>query len=307
MKKITYIYLLLITNILIGQTIKIVGGKPLCGSTTTRNVPANYDGFLGYKSWGTMIYKATDINHHKGGTITSIAYISDCGLSSCEFDVASNQKIYIQEIAESSFSTNNRPNVSSMALVYDGNITWQKGEIGKPYIWTTIILKTPFFYNGKSNLMIYFENKFGDTLGSFFDCGKSPSFLCQNLRENCVLYKDYDNTLPDIGLLGNQVPIMQLTFNTELSALEKSINIDNQISLVNERNNEILVYINTIENNFYDVYIYTINGRLLKKAVIKNSSKNQVHKLNISNMVAGAYLIKFQKEQSSTVKKIIIQ
>jgi len=100
----------------------VVGSSIICGTSLNANVPAKYNGF-GTNSWSAVIYTASDLQN-KAGSIQTISYIIDCKSSDCEADPVSNQKIYIKEVNDGSFSNNNLPDINTMTLVYQGNITW---------------------------------------------------------------------------------------------------------------------------------------------------------------------------------------
>ncbi|OXA94124.1 hypothetical protein B0A75_19920, partial [Flavobacterium oncorhynchi] len=210
MKKILFLIIVIYTSTTFSQTTTTVGGSPICGSTTSSDVPANYDGFSGTKSWAGMIYKSSSINSN--GKITKIGFVVDCVTSSrCTFNSALNQKIYLGEIDESTFNTNQKPDVNLLTKVYEGTITWTRGLQSLGVEWITITLSTPFQYTGTKNLIIVFENNNNTALGGMFSsCGSKPRFLIKNGDQNSTIYKNY-NMFSNTGSRGKQLPIIQLT------------------------------------------------------------------------------------------------
>lgn len=123
------------------------------GQTYGWNTPtaANYK-----YSWSASLYLADELNTN--GYIDSIAYFVRNNIT---FPV-DNQKIYIKMIADTAFSTYNKPDTNEFTEVYSGSIIW-KG-IG----WNAIALNKPFYYNGTDNLLIMWENTSGTMLGGVY-------------------------------------------------------------------------------------------------------------------------------------------
>lgn len=299
MKKSILILSLFLAKIVIAQTLINVGGAPLCGSSVNSNVPANYDGWSGKNSWSAFMYKASDINYSTGGLITEISFIADCKSSSCSFDIAENQKLYMKLVSNQNFTNSTIPNITSMTKVFDGSITWKRGS-GSPYEWTSIALDNTFEYDGFSNILFYFENENNTPLGGFFGCGSSPGYLVNNLGNNTSLYSVYGTTKPSSGTLGNQIPLMQITFSGALTVSEQN-SIKNDIISFTKSKILTIKYsgaiIGVIQVSLYDVY---------GKYISSFKSSNNILVENLSFLRSGVYVVKIEIDNKMIVKKIII-
>lgn len=118
-------------------------------------------------SWSSCIYYAADIGAAK--TITSLAWYVDeyqSGYSQTGPYTFSNVKIYFAYTTLSGWaSTSNvsgvnrltgvnvAQGITSWTKVFDGSVTFNTVNA-----WKTILLDTPFSYNGTSNLVVHVEN-----------------------------------------------------------------------------------------------------------------------------------------------------
>ena len=297
MRKITFAVLLIGVQLLTAQQTVNIGSNPLCGSSINGSVPADYDSFSGNNSWSAMIYKASDINFSSGGNITTLGFIADCRYSACSFDEATNQKIYIKQVSENAFTNTNKPDTQTMTEVFSGSITWKRGT-GAPYEWTTITLDNPFEYNGSSNLLIYFENNYGNTLGGFLGCGSSPSYLVNNLGENSVLYQNYDTTIPQNGTLGNQIPLLQLTFGSTLSILENTLK---EPLLLQKSDGQFMLQFEAA--SIRELEILSMEG---KKVLSYNIPSVKTFEFSVQTLKSGYYIMRIKSSEKVFFKKIIL-
>jgi len=300
MKKITTFAFYLITGIMLAQTTTFtVGNNPLCGSSISSLAPANYNGFSGQNSWSSIIYKASDINYTSQGLITEISFIADCRSSSCSFDTATNQKVYMMLTPANAFTSTNRPDVNTMTKVFEGDVTWLRGT-GSPHEWTTINLMTPFVYDGTSNLLIYFENNYDDELGGFFGCGESPSFLVNNLGDNAVIYaRGYTGEATVTGGYSNQTPLLQLTIDSSTLSVNSHESINRGIFFYNKTKELKLINIEHLK-----LSIFTISGKLVKTKKVNNKMPN--YTINLSTLNTGVYILKANYSEGTITKKIVI-
>ena len=151
------------------------------GTTNNSYLP----GYNYYKySLTQQIYTADEIG--MAGTINSIAF------KNTGAEKTRNYKVYMLLTDKETFSSGTDwVAMSDVNLVFDGSLTFTVGE------WTTIVLDTPFAYDGSSNLIV----GVADNTGSY---SSSPHMAClvfgatsQAIRA----YRDsgaYDITNPDV-------------------------------------------------------------------------------------------------------------
>ncbi|MFL0170588.1 T9SS type B sorting domain-containing protein [Tenacibaculum maritimum] len=216
MKKIKLLTLLLISVTLntFSQGHEVTVGNPICGTSITKNAPANYDYLLDKKnSWTTMLYTASRIN--TSGAIKGIAFFTDCVVTSnCAFDEAKHQKIYLKEIEETQFNATNEPDLSTYTLVYDGKITWRRGQGNVENSKTQIIFQNSFQYSGNKNLAIYFLNENNNALGGFLGCGSSPPFLWDYAGEKTIVREFFkQGEKSGSGTFDTTLPIIRFYFD----------------------------------------------------------------------------------------------
>ena len=144
------------------------------GTATTPYLPAY--GFYDY-SWTSTIYKKNEIN--AAGSIYYLSYYVETTINYLMLD----QRIYMAHTNDS-IVTNAYPGTSGKTLVYQGPITW----VGPG--WHTIALTTPFFYNGFSNLNIYWENYDGDYVSPY------PYYRYTTTTAYQAVYQYADGTFP---------------------------------------------------------------------------------------------------------------
>ena len=109
------------------------------GTGTTYYGP--YNSLWGY-SFVEQIYTADEIG--MAGTINSIAF----NLRNADAAATCDIVVYMKNVSKSAFAgADDYENVTPADVVFDGSFTFQPG-------WSTIILDTPFAYDGTSNLLI---------------------------------------------------------------------------------------------------------------------------------------------------------
>ena len=125
------------------------------GTSTTNEAPiATYYNY----SLTEMIYTAEDIENAGGGagTISSIGFHYALNIQK-DFSVV----VFIKHVSRSNFpSTLTFESLTEADLVYDGTMS-----VSSPG-WVTLVLDTPFEYDGESNLLIAFDDNTGAYLGS---------------------------------------------------------------------------------------------------------------------------------------------
>jgi len=100
-----------------------------------------YNSLWGY-SFVEQIYTADEIG--MAGTINSIAF----NLRNADAAATCDIVVYMKNVSKSAFAgADDYENVTPADVVFDGSFTFQPG-------WSTIILDTPFAYDGTSNLLI---------------------------------------------------------------------------------------------------------------------------------------------------------
>lgn len=116
--------------------------------TTSTNLPIY--SLWGY-SWSSAIYPASAFGGQRN--ITSLAWNHINTVNS----TMNNQKIYLKESSQATFSSNNYddPLANGFTLVYNGPVTTVTG-------WTIIDI-TDFNYSGNANLIVHWENRSGQS------------------------------------------------------------------------------------------------------------------------------------------------
>lgn len=200
------------------QPKEVIYGSNVCGSSSTTNMPAKYSSSSWDKkySWSTSIYQGSII---QSGTINKIGYLPDCG--SCTGTSIPNQKIYMRMVSDATLPYTTAPTPAQLSsdwtLVYDGNITYNKGTNTD---FSEITLDTPFTFDDSKNLIIHIENRSPGLTGAgscFGGFDESPAFIVDAQGASGTKYTLYggydndtgnpsDNTSPSKS---NQVPVMK--------------------------------------------------------------------------------------------------
>ncbi|MFC1731205.1 GEVED domain-containing protein, partial [candidate division KSB1 bacterium] len=155
-------------------------------------------GYYDY-GWSAMVYKSDEIN--TGGIIDSISYYVDNAISPYQM---TNQKVYMSHVSQAIFTNTNKPDPSSMTLVFDGTINWNGPG------WNKIALQNLFGYNGIDHLLIYYENWDGSGISSgyprFRYTTTSPDYYSK--------YRYQSGSFPNIsGNMSYYRPNIRLAFN----------------------------------------------------------------------------------------------
>lgn len=100
-----------------------------------------------------------------------------------------NQKIYMKLTSDAVFNNANyeNPTANGYTLVYDGSITFSLG-------WNEIQLIAPFAYDGTQNIIVFWENRWGQSYGPNFTSTSSTI----NDTKNC----GNDASFPGVGFSG---------------------------------------------------------------------------------------------------------
>ena len=137
--------------------------------------------FSYYKySMTEQIYTSTEMGGSR--TITSISFFNAGATKTRTYD------IYMKHTTKTEFSsTTDWVSVTSSYKVFSGSVTMRAG------MWTTIVLDTPFSYNGSSNLLLVVD----DNTGSF---SQSPHMACHSYatssNQTLRIYSDGTNYNP---------------------------------------------------------------------------------------------------------------
>lgn len=133
-------------------------------------------------SWSSLIYNHVDLGSAK--TITKIGLNCINGPKT-----VTNQKMYVKLSPINVFpnAAYEDPTNNGYTLVFDGSLSFQTG-------WNEIVLSTPIVYDGTSNLIIHWENRWGTSYGPIF---LSTSSTINN-NKNC----GNDVTFPGVGNTG---------------------------------------------------------------------------------------------------------
>ena len=144
------------------------------GTNTNSNLPSH-----SYYKYGLsqQIYTTTELG--AGFTINSISFFNTGDTETRSYDV------YLVHTSKSSFSsTTDWIAVSQSDRVFSGNVTMRTG------MWTTIVLDTPFTYNGTSNLALIMD----DNTGSFTNSPHMACLVYTAPQSYQAMYARSDNT-----------------------------------------------------------------------------------------------------------------
>ena len=147
------------------------------GTSTNNYIPtyAYYD-----YSFTQQIYKASEVG--TAGTITKIAFKNNSSNSTSR-----NMDIYLKHTTKTAFTTTSGwESVSSTDLAFSGTVTFVASG------WTTIILDTPFAYDGTNNLLLCVDDNTGSWVSSV------PQYLVYSTNENRAMrvYRDSNDFIP---------------------------------------------------------------------------------------------------------------
>lgn len=142
------------------------------GSNTSSYTPTY--GFYDY-GWSASIYTSSEIEGY--GLIDSISYRVSNAVGAYTMH---NQRIYLMHTTASTFPSAARPDTSGMELVYEGTITWTGPG------WFNIPLNNSFYYDGSSNLMVYYTNHDGSYTSGYpvFNVHSSPGRTIYDYQDN---------------------------------------------------------------------------------------------------------------------------
>ena len=187
----TGILFLAIGHFSMGQSNVVTIGT---GTSTSSFYPVY--GFYDY-SWSATLYTAAEIN--KAGNIESLAWY--VGNTPANYTFTS-QSIYLSHTSLSNFPDGSQPSTATSTLVYSGDLTFNGSG------WATVVLTTPFAYNGVDNLLIYWANNDGVYASgqpSFRYTSTSPDYRC--------IYKYADGSFPNVsGSRTTSRPNIQIGF-----------------------------------------------------------------------------------------------
>ncbi|MCX7697419.1 MAG: hypothetical protein N2Z72_06985, partial [Bacteroidales bacterium] len=235
-------------------------------STTTYYMPVN-----GYFKWGwsALLYTASEIN--KSGIIDSIFFRVSSNTSNFLME---NQRMMIGVVPYSSFSDGSMPDSASLTTFYYGNVTW----VGPG--WFKITPITPFYYNGNSNLLIYWINRRGQYQTGY------PVFYATNTSSYRAKYRYSDTyssvfptstgtltyTRPDIKIVFRlpstlDLALSSITSPSPSAILEVGTSYDIKVQIKNEGTQTV-----TSCNLFYSIdngapSSYAWSGSLLQGGV----------------------------------------
>ena len=160
------------------------------GTQTTKYIPAY--GFYDY-GWSNSLYLSNEVG--SAGMIDTVYFYVDNSISSY---VMPDQTMYLANEASSSLTTA-KPDPANMTKVFNGSVDWNGPG------WFAIPLDNSFFYDGQSNLQIYWENRDGD-----WD-SDSPEFRASTTSGDYAVYEYQDNSFPvSSGTISSERPNIKL-------------------------------------------------------------------------------------------------
>ncbi len=178
------------------------------GNTTTPNI----------QTWSVTHYKASDgsLGTNTGKNLTQINYHTDCNRANKTYQPATNQKIYIKEVANgaSEISNSSYPDLSTYTLVFEGSLIWKIVNGNKEDSSVKIEFNkngNSFAYNG-GDLLVYFENKHNGVVeGSGYATTVPISGKSRKGSDNRVKYKKFTNTFNTTDGASGREPSLPMT------------------------------------------------------------------------------------------------
>jgi hypothetical protein len=203
-------------------------------------------------SLSQQIYTPDEIG--EVGIITNISYFNTGGTKTRYYD------IYMVHTDKTAFESNTDwIAVSESNRVFSGNVTMTQGY------WNTIILDTPFVYNGTSNLAIIIDD-------NSWNWTNSPHMACRvfNAEDNQAIFIYNDNT--------NYTPYNPSGYNGTLCSEKNQIIFNRQQCIVNVESNDLsmgsaigsgwyaigdICTLTATANEGYCFYYWTENGTVV--------------------------------------------
>ncbi|MGM0647146.1 MAG: GEVED domain-containing protein, partial [Bacteroidota bacterium] len=173
------------------------------GTSTTNYIPAY--GFYDY-GWSNMLYLSSEVGN--AGMIDTVYFYVDNSISGY---VMPNQTLFMENVGATALTTG-KPDPANLTQVFDGPVDWNGPG------WVAIPLDNAFFYDGQSNLQLYWENRDGDYSSPY------PIFRATSVSGDYAVYEYQDNSFPvsagsmssvrpnikfagnDVGCASNRVP-----------------------------------------------------------------------------------------------------
>lgn len=196
---------------------EIVGGGKLkvveysdslkCGSSVSSFFPASYDDWTSLKSWSAMIYDKSIVQ--QGGQISGLSFFADDCFNSKSYTV-NRQKIFLATTNETAFTNSLRPDHDdnyTMKQVFEGDITWTEGD------WNYIEFDENYTYDNSENLLVYFSNRHGGSVGSSPLDGVSFIWKFNGEGKSKYARSLNDNFPGDDGSIDKVLPIIRFHFN----------------------------------------------------------------------------------------------
>lgn len=160
------------------------------GTQTTNYIPAY--GFYDF-GWSNSLYLSSEMG--SAGVIDTISFYVDNAVSNY---LMPNQTMYLANSSQTALTTD-KPDPANLTQVYDGSVDWSGPG------WISIPLDNSFFYDGQSNLQIYWENRDGSYSSGY------PQFRGSNVTGDYAVYKFQDNSFPvSNGSLGSVRPNIRI-------------------------------------------------------------------------------------------------
>ncbi|MFC2100635.1 GEVED domain-containing protein [Bacteroidota bacterium] len=153
------------------------GGLNIIGTGTASQYYAPCYGYYDF-GWSSMIFEANEIPNE--GLIDSVSFYIANTVNNYTM---TSQNFYMTHTSMVTHPNNNYPGTSGKTLVFSGDITWNGSG------WFSIVLDTPFEYNGVDNLLFYWENYDGSYTSGY------PSWQ-STAAPGKTIYDYQDNTFP---------------------------------------------------------------------------------------------------------------
>jgi hypothetical protein len=269
-------------------TVGQIGG----GATTSDKFPINSCYNYNYSQ---QIYLASELALALEPNTTLITEIR-FKPTSVGFEGAPNfadWNVYMGNTTQSEYASSTSWIASSgMVEVFSGALNFVENQ------WVSIVLDSPFLWDGISNLVIGVDENTDD-----YSCTANWSSYNAGTNRGILYYDDYNNpnpTTPTNANFGPNANIAQIQFAAEVN-----------LSVGNFETNSFTAYPNPVKDvlnvsfteNISDVAAYNLLGQQVL-FMNMNATKGQV---DMSNLASGTYLVKVNAENAVKTIKVIKQ
>ncbi len=274
-----------------GVTTLVANFEPLpensiaVGQATTDNITLPTYSYYKY-SLSEQIYTADEIG--RPCNITSIAFFNTT------YEKTRNLSVYLVVTDKQKFTGAKdwiSPNNSNR--VFAGNVNFAVNE------WTTIMLDTPFAYNGTSNLVLVIDDNTGTWDNNHMACRVYDANDTQTLR----IYSDDTNFNPlsPSNYSGTRLSVK----NQIVLGIEGPDNVDGWVSLpVTVFPNPAVDELHVMGEGIRKVEVHNILGQHIETVSVEDA---EIAIINMENYEAGIYVLTIHTLDGVTTQRLVKQ